>query len=30
VKEIAAFGGDVSELVPPHVAKALIERAGKD
>ncbi len=30
VKEIAAFGGDVSELVPPHVAKALIERAGTD
>ena len=30
VKEIAAFGGDVSELVPPHVAKALTERAGND
>jgi pantetheine-phosphate adenylyltransferase len=30
VKEIAAFGGDVSELVPPHVATALAERAGRD
>jgi pantetheine-phosphate adenylyltransferase len=30
VKEIAAFGGDVSELVPPHVAKALVERARQD
>ena len=30
VKEIAAFGGDVSELVPAHVAKALEERAGRD
>ena len=27
VKEMATFGGDVSELVPPHVAKALSERA---
>jgi pantetheine-phosphate adenylyltransferase len=27
VKEMATFGGDVSELVPPHVAKALKERA---
>ena len=26
VKEIAAFGGDVSELVPPGVAKALVDR----
>jgi pantetheine-phosphate adenylyltransferase len=26
VKEIAAFGGDVSEFVPPQIAKALIER----
>ena len=30
VKEIAAFGGDVSELVPPHVATALAERAGRE
>jgi pantetheine-phosphate adenylyltransferase len=30
VKEIAAFGGDVSELVPPHVAGALAERAQRD
>ena len=29
VKEIAAFGGDVSDLVPPNVAKALTERAEK-
>ena len=28
VKEMATFGGDVSELVPPHVARALAERAG--
>ena len=27
VKEIAAFGGDVSELVPASVAAALRERA---
>ena len=27
VKEMAIFGGDVSELVPPHVATALAERA---
>ena len=27
VKEIAAFGGDVSELVPAAVADALVERA---
>jgi pantetheine-phosphate adenylyltransferase len=26
VKEMATFGGDVSELVPPGVAKALTER----
>jgi pantetheine-phosphate adenylyltransferase len=26
VKEIAIFGGDVSELVPPPVAAALVER----
>jgi pantetheine-phosphate adenylyltransferase len=30
VKEIAAFGGDISELVPPHVAKALAERATRE
>ena len=30
VKEIAAFGGDVSDLVPAHVAKALMERAQSD
>ena len=29
VKEIAAFGVDVSDLVPPNVAKALTERAEK-
>ena len=29
VKEIAAFGGDVSDLVPSNVAKALTERAEK-
>ncbi len=27
VKEMATFGGDVSDLVPPAVAKALVERA---
>jgi pantetheine-phosphate adenylyltransferase len=27
VKEIAAFGGDVSDLVPPRVAAALADRA---
>jgi pantetheine-phosphate adenylyltransferase len=27
VKEMAAFGGDVSDLVPPPVARALAERA---
>ena len=26
VKEIATFGGDVSDLVPPPVAQALVER----
>jgi phosphopantetheine adenylyltransferase len=30
VKEIAAFGGDVSDLVPPHVATALMERATRE
>jgi pantetheine-phosphate adenylyltransferase len=29
VKEIATFGGDVSDLVPEAVAKALTERLGK-
>jgi pantetheine-phosphate adenylyltransferase len=29
VKEMATFGGDVSELVPPSVAAALAERLGK-
>ena len=28
VKELATFGGDVSELVPPQVATALAERLG--
>ena len=28
VKELASFGGDVSELVPPSVAAALAERRG--
>jgi pantetheine-phosphate adenylyltransferase len=26
VKEMATFGGDVSDLVPPHVAEALVQR----
>ena len=30
VKEMATFGGDVSELVPAPVAKALAERLGKE
>jgi pantetheine-phosphate adenylyltransferase len=29
VKEMATFGGDVSDLVPPNVAAALAERLGK-
>jgi len=29
VKEMATFGGDVSDLVPPGVAKALSERLGE-
>jgi pantetheine-phosphate adenylyltransferase len=29
VREMATFGGDVSELVPPSVATALAERLGK-
>jgi pantetheine-phosphate adenylyltransferase len=29
VKEIATFGGDVSDLVPGRVAKALAERLGR-
>ena len=28
VKEMATFGGDVSDLVPEHVSKALAERLG--
>ena len=30
VKEVAAWGGDVSHLVPPAVLEALTERFGKD
>jgi pantetheine-phosphate adenylyltransferase len=30
VKEMATFGGDVSDLVPPGVAAALAERAPRD
>ena len=30
VREMATFGGDVSELVPPSVATALSERLGRD
>ena len=30
VKEMATFGGDISDLVPPSVAAALIERARRD
>ncbi|MGW2857696.1 pantetheine-phosphate adenylyltransferase, partial [Streptomyces sp. NPDC001215] len=30
VKEVAAWGGDVSHLVPPVVLDALGERLGKD
>ena len=30
VKELATFGGDVSELVPPHVAAALADRLGRE
>jgi pantetheine-phosphate adenylyltransferase len=29
VKEMATFGGDVADLVPPGVAKALAERLGR-
>jgi pantetheine-phosphate adenylyltransferase len=29
VKEMATFGGDVSDLVPPPVAQALVERLGR-
>ena len=29
VKEIATFGGDIGDLVPPAVAKALAERLGR-
>jgi pantetheine-phosphate adenylyltransferase len=30
VREIASFGGDVSSMVPPLVAKALYERFNQD
>ena len=30
VKEMATFGGDVSDLVPEPVAKALVERARRE
>ena len=30
VKEMATFGGDISDLVPPDVAAALVERARRD
>ena len=30
VKEMATFGGDVSELVPPAVASSLVERISRD
>ena len=29
IKEVAAFGGDVSHLVPPSVAEALRQRVGR-
>src|ERR1700719_1459847 len=29
VKELATFGGDIDDLVPPEVAKALKERLGR-
>jgi len=29
VKELATFGGDVGDLVPPEVAAALVERIGR-
>ncbi len=29
VKELATFGGDIDELVPPEVARALKERLGR-
>jgi pantetheine-phosphate adenylyltransferase len=29
VKEVAAWGGDVSHLVPPRVLEALTERLGR-
>jgi pantetheine-phosphate adenylyltransferase len=28
VKEINKFGGDISELVPPLIAKAMIKKRG--
>jgi phosphopantetheine adenylyltransferase len=30
VREVAKFGGDVSSMVPPVVAKRLDERFGRD
>jgi len=29
VKEVAQFGGDVAALVPPHVARALVEKRSR-
>lgn len=29
VKEVARFGGDVTDFVPPHVAQRLLGRSGK-
>ena len=29
IKEVARFGGDVSELVPPHVLERLTEKLGR-
>jgi len=29
IKEVARFGGDVSELVPPHVLERLMEKLGR-
>jgi pantetheine-phosphate adenylyltransferase len=29
VKELATFGGDIDDLVPPEVAKALQERLSR-
>jgi pantetheine-phosphate adenylyltransferase len=30
IREVARFGGDVSDMVPEPVAQRLIERFGKD